>query len=74
MHKTDFKAFQDKMREAGDETRYACMSRPYLRKQPVPEIAPEKALIAHQAETLQIKSLREKHFSKQRQRREDMRT
>ena len=58
---------------AGDETRYACMSRPFLRKPDVPELAPDKALERHQVESMRIKNLRESHFAKRRQAREDMR-
>lgn len=58
---------------APDETRYACMSRPFLRKQPGVEKAPDDALRAHQRETLRMGNLREKHFDRMRQQREDMR-
>jgi len=59
---------------APDETRYACMSRPYLRKAPRPDLEPDEALQAFQKEQLRIGSLREQHFNARRQKREDMRT
>lgn len=58
---------------APDETRYACMSRPYLRKEQRPELEPDAALRQHQAAALRIGALRERHFSARRQKREDMR-
>lgn len=58
---------------AGDETRYGVMSRPYLRKERPAETAPDTALHQHQANVLRIKNIREGHFAKRRQQREDMR-
>lgn len=58
---------------APDETRYACMSRPYLRKAPRPDVEPDVAMQAFQKEQLRIGTLREQHFNARRQKREDMR-
>lgn len=57
---------------AGDETRYACMSRPYLRKPAQDEINQTTALLNHQRESMRIGRLREAHFANRRQSREDM--
>lgn len=58
---------------AGDETRYACMSRPYLRKQPLAEVSPEAALMRHGTESLRLGKLRDRHLEQRKRDREDMR-
>lgn len=58
---------------AGDETRYACMSRPYLRKVPAQEIDPETALNRYNVESMRLGALRNGHLDRKRREREDMR-
>lgn len=56
---------------APDETRYACMSRPYLRKQPVPEQPTEELLLAASIRAQTMGSLMKTHLEKRRRARQE---
>jgi len=54
---------------AADETRYACMSRPFLRKPAPSEVSTEEALIAADIKAMKFKDVRTAHFDKRRKER-----
>lgn len=57
---------------APDETRYACMSRPFLRKPAEPKVSTEQLLLQASIQNQRFGQLREEHFEKRRKAREEM--
>lgn len=57
---------------APDETRYACMSRPYLRKQPAEQMGVTEALLRSDIKNTTIGSFKDKHFAARRKAREEV--
>jgi hypothetical protein len=57
---------------APDETRYACVSRPYLRKLAAPEVNVTAALQKAHADQMKFGRVRDQHFEARRRAREEM--